>query len=29
MILNLKKKIGDCEFIKFIRENEFIKETEF
>ena len=25
VILNLKKKIGDSEFIKIIRENEFVK----
>ena len=25
VILNLQKKIGDSEFIKIIRENEFVK----
>ena len=25
VILNLEKKIGDSEFIKIIRENEFVK----
>ena len=29
VILNLLKKIGDSEFLKIIRENEFVKETEF